>query len=440
MTKNLRVATLRLALAATAAGGSLFAFAGPAQAQAFYLQEQSARAAGRAFSGEVADTGASSLWWSPAAIADADRPEIVLNAAAILPSGNVVDTGTLIRRPGQPTFVPVGGEAVAKKPINNGVLPSGAFAIPLGKGVAFGVAVTSPYSFTTDYEANSWARYSADRTKLLTIDIQPTLAVALTDWLRVGAGANVEYTDASLGNKLPNLSAALPDGDQTLAGNGWDLGWTAGFQMHNDWATVGVTYKSRIQHNLKGNLVISGLVGPLAAQNRTIDNATASFYTPAQTIVGARFRVTPALTLNAQGVRYNWSKFDAIRLGAPLNTAIPENYKDSWSLAGGFDYAVSPAVTLRAGVQHATTPTSDGERDARVPDADRWNYGLGGSFALSPKFVVDLGANYVSFDKAKIDRVTAAYAGTAVQTPILLNGEVRDAHAFVISLGGRLTL
>ena len=210
--------------------------------------------------------------------------------------------------------------------------------------------------------------------------------------------------------------------------------------MHNDWATVGVTYKSRIQHNLKGNLVISGLVGPLAAQNRTIDNATASFYTPVQTIVGARFRVTPALTLNAQGVRYNWSKFDAIRLGAPLNTAIPENYKDSWSLAGGFDYAVSPAVTLRAGVQHATTPTSDGERDARVPDADRWNYGLGGSFALSPKFVVDLGANYVSFDKAKIDRVTAAYAGTAVQTPILLNGEVRDAHAFVISLGGRLTL
>ena len=34
--------------------------AGSAHAQAFYLQEQSTRAAGRAFSGETADTGAAS--------------------------------------------------------------------------------------------------------------------------------------------------------------------------------------------------------------------------------------------------------------------------------------------------------------------------------------------------------------------------------------------
>ena len=56
------------------------------------------------------------------------------------------------------------------------------------------------------------------------------------------------------------------------------------------------------------------LVGPLAGQNRTLTGVQASFYTPAQTIVGARIKVTPALTLNGQAVRYNWSKFDAIRL------------------------------------------------------------------------------------------------------------------------------
>lgn len=96
-----------------------------------------------------------------------------------------------------------------------------------------GLAVTSPYSFTTNYDENSWARYSADRTRLRTIDIQPSLGIALTDWLRVGGAVNVEYTDASLSNKLPNLSAALPDGEQRLAGDGWDLGWTAGVQLHH---------------------------------------------------------------------------------------------------------------------------------------------------------------------------------------------------------------
>jgi long-chain fatty acid transport protein len=413
-------------------------FASAAHAQAFYLQEQSARGAGRAFSGEVADTGAASLWWNPAAIAGSTDAEAAVSAAAILPKGKVVDNGTVIRRPGQP-FAPVGGNAVSRDPINNGVLPSGAFSLPLGDRVALGVAVTAPYSFTTNYETGSWARYGADRTHLLTVDIQPGIAVAVTDWLRVGGAANVEYTDASLSNALPNVLASLPDGSQKLEGDGWDLGWSAGFQMHNDNTTVGFSYKSAIKHTLKGDLTISGLVGPLAGSNADLSGVKARFYTPAQIILGVRQRAGSALTLNAQVVRYTWDKFDAIRLGAPLNTAIPENYRNSWSYAGGLDYAVSPALTLRAGVQRAITPTRDGERDPRVPDANRWNYGGGLSFQLSPRFGIDAAANYVDFKDETIDRVTAAYAGTAAQTPIVTNGRLEDAHAVVLSLGGRFT-
>ncbi|WP_298811999.1 outer membrane protein transport protein [uncultured Sphingomonas sp.] len=413
-------------------------FASAAHAQAFYLQEQSARGAGRAFSGEVADTDAASLWWNPAAIAGSTDAEAAVSAAAILPKGKVVDNGTVIRRPGQP-FAPVGGNAVSRDPINNGVLPSGAFALPLNDRVALGLAVTSPYSFTTNYETESWARYGADRTHLLTIDIQPGIAVAVTDWLRIGGAANVEYTDASLSNALPNVLASLPDGSQKLEGDGWDLGWSAGFQMHNEHTTVGFSYKSAIKHTLKGNLTISGLVGPLAGANADLSGVKARFYTPAQIILGLRQRAGSALTLNAQVVRYTWNKFDAIRLGAPLNTAIPENYRNSWSYAGGLDYAVSPKLTLRAGVQRAITPTRDGERDPRVPDANRWNYGGGLSFQLSPRFGIDAAANYVDFKDETIDRVTAAYAGTAAQTPIVTNGRLEDAHAVVLSLGGRFT-
>ena len=429
--------SFRAALAATVVVYSL-TLSAQAHAQAFYLQEQSARAAGRAFSGEVADTGAASLWWNPAAIADTNEREVTISAAAILPRGKVIDQGTLIRRPGQ-LFAPVGGDGVARNPINKGVLPSGAIALPLTDRIAVGLAVTSPYSFTTNYDENSWSRYSADRTKLRTVDIQPSLGIALTDWLRVGGAVNVEYTDASLSNKLPNLSAALPDGEQRLAGDGWDLGWTAGVQLHHEWATVGIAYKSAIEHHLKGELETSGLAGPLAASNRTVSDARASFYTPAQIIVGGRFRASDALTLNTQVVRYTWSKFDAIRLGAPINTAIPENYRDSWSLAGGVDYAVSPAVTLRAGVQHAITPTRNGDRDARVPDSDRWNYGAGATFKLTSGLSIDAAANYVDFKDATIDRITAAYAGTAVQTPIVTDGSLKNAHAVVLSLGARLT-
>ncbi|WP_271298864.1 OmpP1/FadL family transporter [Sphingomonas sp. CV7422] len=425
----------KTSLLATAVLGS-FGFATVAHAQAFYLQEQSARGAGRAFSGEVADTGPQSLWWNPAAIAGMDHGEAAINASGILPRGKVVNNGTLVQRTPAGQFAAVGGDQVARNPIDNGLLPSGAVAVPFGP-VAIGLAVTSPYSFTTDYDSTSWTRYSATRTKLQTIDIQPSIAVALTDWLRVGGGANVEHVYASLGNALPNLTTTT-DGRQKLEGDGWDVGWTAGAQMHNDWATVGVSYKSRIEHTLKGDLLVEGLTGPLATRNTTISGVEARFYTPAQVIIGARIRATPALTLNGQAVRYNWSKFDAIRLGAPLNTALPENYRDSYSLAGGVDYEISPRVTLRAGVQHATTPTQNGLRDARVPDANRWNYGAGGTFQLTPKFGIDLAANYVDFKNASIDRATQAYSGTIAQTTVLTNGTLQDAHAVVLSAGAHI--
>jgi long-chain fatty acid transport protein len=412
--------------------------AGVAHADAFYLEAQSARGAGRAFSGEAADTGPSSLWWNPAAIAGITAPEAAVSATAILPKGEVIDNGTLIRRPGQ-AFAPVGGNGVSRDPINNGVLPSGAIAYPINDRIAIGLAVTSPFSFTTDYDANSWARYSADKTRLRTIDIQPSVGIVLTDWLRVGGALNVEYTDAFLSNQLPNVLASLPDGTQTLKGHGWDFGWTAGVQLHNDIATVGISYKSSIEHTLTGALNIYNLVGPLAASNTSLPGVQAKFRTPAQVMVAGRLKATNALTLNAQVVAYSWSKFDAIRLGAPLNVALPENYRDSWSLAGGVDYAVTPKATLRAGVQRTITPTQDGLRDARVPDANRWTYAAGGSYQLTSHIALDAAASYVDFSDTTIDRVTAAYAGTAAQTPVITNGFLRNAHAVVLSLGGRVT-
>lgn len=408
-------------------------FASAAHAQAFYLQEQSARGAGRAFSGEVADTGAASLWWNPAAIADAERTEVNFNASAILPRGEVVDTGTRILRPGGQPAAAIAGEANSRNPINNGVLPSGAIAVPIGHRVALGLAVTSPYSFTTDYSASSWARYSADKTQLRTVDIQPSVAVSVTDWLRVGVAANVEYTDASLSNALPNVLASLPDGRQELKGDGWDVGWSAGFQMHNSRVTAGFSYKSAIRHKLKGDLTVSGLLGPLAPNNASLSGVQADFYTPAQQIAGIRWRATDRLTLNGQVVHYNWDKFDAIRLGAPVNQALPENYRESWSYAGGLDYMVSPALTLRAGVQRATTPTQNGQRDARVPDSNRWNFGAGGSYAVTRNITLDAAANYVDFANAPIDRPTIAAGST-----VLTQGELRNARAFVFSLGGRI--
>ncbi|WP_232492379.1 OmpP1/FadL family transporter [Novosphingobium kaempferiae] len=424
----------RLLLAGAASAVAL-AWGGTASAQAFYLQEQSVRGQGRAFSGEAADTGVESLWWNPASIAGMQGGEASVRASFIRPRGKVVDNNTVIVRPAQAP-ASVGGDPLAKNPIDNGVLPSGAIAYGFGR-VALGLSVTAPYSFTTDYDADSWSRYSADKTKLRTFDIQPSIAVEVAKGLYIGGAANIEHVDAALGNYLPNLSPLLPDGHQNLKGKGWDVGWSAGMQFHDGPVSLGLAYKSSIKHKLDGTVTIEGLAGPLAARNGTID-ATAEFSTPWMVIGSARAKMSKSLTLNAQVVRMGWSKFDSIDLGAPLNQSIPENYRNSWTWALGADYEVNPQWTVRTGIQRGMTPTRNGNRDARVPDSNRWNVSAGTSYSLSQKFTIDAAASYIWFKDATIDRTTAAYAGTPVQTPILVNGELQDASALVFSLGARM--
>jgi long-chain fatty acid transport protein len=421
------------------AGTGLLLALAPAAAMAsgFYIVEQSPKATGRAYSGEVADTGPESLWWNPASIAGQTGAAAHIGASAILPSAKLTNVSTLIVRPGQAPAA-VGGDQTVTDPINKGVAPTGAISYGFNDKIAIGLAITAPFNFTTDLPATSWARYSATRTSLRTFDIQPSLALQPIPGLRLGVGLNIEHADASLANALPNLSPLLADGSQTLKGKGWDIGVSAGLQFQRGPVTLGASFKSAIKHKLAGSVTIDGLLGPLAGKNASV-NTEATFTTPWQAIFGLRFALTPTITLNAQTTATGWSKFDAIRLGAPLNAALPQNYRDTWAYAFGIDAVVSPKWTLRTGVLRDQTPVRNDFRDARVPDSNRWLFGAGATHQLSRKVAIDAGVNYVLLDSAPINRLTAAYAGTAAQTPVLVNGTVSDAHVLILSLGGRFT-
>ena len=421
----------------------LLSVATPAFASGFYLQEQSTRGWGRANSGEAADQGPASLWWNPAAIgweeegSEGEGLSASFSATALAPSGRLSDDGTQIDRPGLPAAA-VGGASLQRDPAQKGLLPGNALALRLGKRLAVGVAITSPFSFTTDYDPDSWQRYSAIRTRLVTFDVQPSIAYAPNDWISLGAALNIEYGDAYLSNALPNLAAGSPDGKLILKGRGFDLGWSAGVQLRPaPRVTIGLSYKSAVEHDLAGSLEVRGLTGPLAARNVKAD-VVATFSTPWQMIGAARIGVTKATTLNVQAVRFGWSKFERIDLSAPFNSFIPEGYKNSWSFAAGIDHRASSRLTLRAGIQLDGTPTRDDRRDARVPDADRVDYNAGASYRLTSRFTLDAAAALIDFEDGPIPRDERFYAGTAAETLVLTNGRATGQRAILLSLGGRI--
>ena len=224
-----------------------------------------------------------------------------------------------------------------------------------------------------------------------------------------------------------------------LTGNGWDLGWSAGVQLRPaPRVTVGVAYKSAVEHKLDGPVDISGLAGPLAARNLRAQT-TAKFTTPWQLTAGARIGVTPGLTLNAQAVHFGWSKFDRIEIGAPLSNAIVQNYQDTWSLAFGLDQELGKRLTVRAGIQIDPTPTRDASRDPRVPDGDRVDYNVGASYRLSGRLSLDAAAGYTDVEDGPISRDERFYAGTAAQTDVLTDGRSENQRVLVFAMGGRFS-
>jgi long-chain fatty acid transport protein len=410
------------------------AVSSPVGATGFYLQEQSVEGAGRANSGEVADRGPAALWWNPAAIGGAEESEANASVSLVLTDSRLIDSGSNITRPGAGT-APVGGRADVGDPVGSGIIPKLSVAVPLGRRWAAGLAITAPYGLSSRYEEGDWTRYSALESSLATVDIQPSLAFAPTNSLSLGIGLNVEHADAKLSNALPNLAGGLPDGSVTIRGKGWDVGWSAGVQLRaSRVVTVGLSYKSSIEHRLSGAFSIEGLLGPIATLNGQ-GPVKARFRTPSQLYAGARIEAAPGLTLNLQAARLGWSRFDTIEIGPPLSQSLIQDYRNTWSFGAGADWDVSTAFTLRAGVQAAQTPIRDSLRDPKVPDSDRMTYGAGASWRAGGGFSLDAAVSYVVLEGAPVSRDDIFYGGTPLETRVLTRGRTQGNNALLLSLG-----
>lgn len=415
---------MRASLGALAIATALSAPFAPATAGGFYVQEQSSRGVGRAFSGEAASIGADALWWNPAAIARSER-ELYLGVTGRRFDTDIDDDGSTITRPIPPNGLttPVGGRARLSDVSEDDYIPTGAFSMPVSDRVALGVSVNRPYIIQGEHGEDSWARYDTIRNHIETTNIQGTAAVRLTEWLDLGFGIDAQYTDAALIAAYPNLSPLLPDGRSELTGDGWNYGFTIGGQAHLSRLSLGVSYRSEMDHELKGRIAVSGLQDPLSGGNFQAAAETV-FTTPWLAIVGVRWRVMPDLTVNAQVQRFGWSEYDHIHVSMGRETAtIEQNFKDVTTTAVGLDYQATPRLTLSGGVQHDPTPTPDSLRESGVADADRWIYGVGASMRLRPRITIDASLGYSDYDDSRLSEDAVFYDHTPARTTARLRGK-----------------
>lgn len=419
--------------AAALAAAALAATASPAFAGGFMVDEQSVRGMGRAYAGEVADQGAASLFWNPAAIARSGG-EVLVGGHARDTSSALIDSGSTITRPIPPNGLttPVGGAAHLSDPVAADFAPNGAFVAPIGDRLALGVSFSEPFALDTQLGTGSWARYDTVLAEIETREIAAAVAVKLNERLDVGFAAQAQHMDARLQIALPNLSPLLPDGLTSVDGKGWDYGWAVGAQARARNLTFGIGYRSRMKRDLNGTFAVSGLQAPLDSGNFSAPSHL-KLKTPSSLSAGVRWQVTPRLTLDAQATRHGWGVYDTISIVAGgQTTLVPQNYGDTTSLAFGGDFAASRAFIVRAGVQYDETPTPADLREAGVPDSDRWMVAAGASFSPNPRVTIDAAVSHSFFRDTNVFHDVLNYAGTPAATMARVRGSI-DRSATVIS-------
>jgi long-chain fatty acid transport protein len=419
----------RRRLTGFAIGIMTLGYAGSANAAGFALQEYSVRDLGQANAGLAARADdASTIFSNPAGMTRLDGISVTAGASAVLGSARFQDAGSRDAL-GQPMQGGEGGEFLA-----DAVVPNLYVAVPVSDRIRLGVGFSAPFGLETTYDEDWVGRYQAVRSKLTTIDINPAVAVRLTDWLSVGGGVSFQYVRVNLTNAIDfgavcfgqiepvspgtcgplGLAPQAADGMVDLKGNDWAVGWNAGALIELGPGTrIGLQYRSAVKHDIAGQADFTvpdaaAPIQPLLGGAFTDTDASARLKLPARASLSLYHEVTPAWALMADVSWTDWSSVQALTVDF-ANPAQPEQseplrYRDAWRISGGTQVRLSEAWTVRAGVAWDESPTNPDFRTPRIPDNDRIVAAVGLSYRVSDSLTLDAAYNHIFIEDSDIDR------------------------------------
>lgn len=405
-------------------------------AAGFYIQEQSVSGQGAAFAGAAADPrDASILFYNPAGMTELSGASASVETSLIMPRADFSNNGSTAGLSGGLQGAYAGSDG--GNPFGLDAVPAIYAVTPVDKEKHYwvGLSVTSPFGLSDKYESDWFGRYDSTSTSLQDIDISPVIAAKLSPELSAGGGVDIQHVDATLESALPCPSVAFAcgaafspasDGMSSLKGSSWAAGFNAGVLWQPQQTTnIGAYYRSAVTQDIKGNATITGLSGPALGPENGVQAASTSLNLPNIAGLSVAQDVGDRLKLLGSYNWFGWSKFKEIDVrfddGAPDNVT-PEDFKNSYSLALGAEWKQTDDLTLRTGVQFDQTPTTDAERNARIPDSNRYLLSLGATYALNKNFAIDAAATHIFMNNANVNLTDTIYGGTAAATTNLLQG------------------
>jgi long-chain fatty acid transport protein len=434
-----------------------------AQAGGFHIRGYSTTGLGAAFAGLAAGNYLSSVFANSAGISVVEGMEAEIDGTLIVTDSHISGTATF--EPTPPFDTPLGfGSSVPLSFLdsNGGDFVGPAFVpamyagVPLNDRLKIGFGFTGQFGLVTKPDNENWAgQFEARTSELRTYNFNPVASYQLTPTLTVGAGAQVQFADASLKSAFPNLGAFAGFGqvpsnlilasafggsnpNLVIDGDDFGFGYTLGVLWHPLSGTdIGLGFRSSIKHALEGDIAVAGVSALGSARTST------DLETPAIATASVRQRVSERLTLLGTVQWTNWSDLDEVvvkarssnpNLGAVAGSpvaVIPLHWHDGWFFSGGLEYEVNDRTTIRSGVAYEESPIQNAfERSARLPDTNRVWVSIGATRNISASTTLSLAYSHVFFEDGSIDRTTEFPVGDIR----LLGQAEQDVDVFAVSL------
>jgi long-chain fatty acid transport protein len=398
--------------------GGLILLSGEARSAAFMLNEQSPSASGRSYAGSAAIADdASTIFYNPAGMTELKRAEAQIGTHLIMPNAEISNRGST-------ASVLFGPQASFAGTSDQGFDPQMSghmyLAAPAAEGLWLGLSVTVPFALANHYDNDFFGRYDSTRASIRAVDIAPSIAYRVHPRVSLGGGIDVQYMDAKLVNALPNpfdpsgSPTPATDGLFSVEGSDWSLGYNVGALFKPvDNVRVGVTYRSAISHKIEGDATTE------FGGAKTVQDFSTEVKLPDTIALGVAYDITPTVTLLGQVSHYGWSRFEEVRLKLADGTqpATTENFRDTWSVAVGGQWAVAPGWVLRTGMMYDQTPTRDQYRSTIIPDVDRLWASVGATYEISDALALDFSYQHMFAKEGPINRTNSFPAlATTVQT------------------------
>jgi long-chain fatty acid transport protein len=365
-------------------GGALVLAARNGAAAGFHINEQDARATGRAGAVLANPRNASAIHYNPAGIAPLRGLQLNLGASLVTPSAE---------------FEPAGGGTETTADADTFVLPHLYASARLTEVVALGIGVNAPFGLALSWPSTSPGRSQSREGELRTTFVSPVIGLELSRWapgLAVGAG--IDLVPASV-RTIRDVLFGTQVGSAALSGTAFGVGARVGLlyrpENRPDWA-FGLTYKSPVALHFEGDADFDApaIYRPSLPPD---GNGATDITLPQSLMLGLLFQPLPSWEIEVDGGWVGWSSYDRLDIQLPDGSVSRSEkaWKDTLVLRVGTEYTFAERWTGRVGLIFDQTPVPTTTLDFQLPDAPRFDLTAGFGATLSSQVQVDIGALWV---------------------------------------------